>query len=78
VLLPQIKELTEVLAHKAKESHESYLDRVIKSIAPKFTAAHIGQEFELNLQDEKGPMVVVSKDPIQHKYPVVRHLPGSL
>jgi hypothetical protein len=78
VLLPQIKELTELLAQKTNESHEIYLDRVIKSIAPKFTAAHVGQEFELNLQDEKGPIVVVTKDPIEHKYPVVRQLPGSL
>jgi hypothetical protein len=54
------------------------LDRVFKAIAPNFTAADVGKEFELNLQDEKGPMVVVTKDPIQHKYPVVRHLPGSL
>jgi hypothetical protein len=77
VLLPQIKELTELLAQKAKESHENYLDRVFKVIAPKFTAADIGKEFELNLQDEKGPMVVVAKDPIQRKYPVVRDLPGS-
>jgi hypothetical protein len=78
VLLPQIKELTELLAQKTKDSHENYLDRVFKAIAPNFTAADVGKEFELNLQDEKGPMVVVTKDPIQHKYPVVRHLPGSL
>ena len=77
VLLPQIKELTELLAQKTKEKHENYLDRVFKVVAPNWTAADIGKEFELNLQDEEGPMVVETKDPIQHKYPVVRHLPGS-
>jgi hypothetical protein len=77
VLLPQIKNLTRLLAQKTKQSHENYLDRVFKVIASKFTAADIGKEFELNLQDEKGPMVVVTKNPIQHKYSVVRHLPDS-
>ncbi len=78
VLLPQVKELTEILAQKTKESHENYLDRVFKVIAPNFTATDIGKEFELNLQDEKGPMVVLAKEPIERKYPFVRHLPASL
>jgi hypothetical protein len=54
VLLPEIKELTELLAQKTKESHGNYLDRVFKAISPNFTATDIGKEFELNLQDEKG------------------------
>jgi hypothetical protein len=69
--------LSDSLPGPDAESHENYLDRVFKVIAPKFTATDIGIEFELNLQDKSGPMIVVTKDPIQHKYPVIRHLPGS-
>ena len=75
VLLPQIKALSDLLAQKVKELHDVFYDRVLKAIEPRFGIADIGKEFELNVQDEKGPMVVPSKDPIQHKYLFVRHLP---
>jgi len=68
VLLPQIKALSELLAQKVNQSR----DNAFKVIAAKFTAADIGKEFELNVEDEKGPMVVVTKDPIANKYPMVR------
>jgi len=77
VLLLQIKDLSELLAQKVKQNHDNFMDRVLKAIAPKFTAADIGKEFELIVEDEKGPMAVVTKDPIASKYPVVRHLSGS-
>jgi hypothetical protein len=77
VLLPHIKTLSDLLAQKVKERHDTFLDRVLVAILPRFGMADIGKEFQLNVQDEKGPMVVVTKDPIRHKYPVVRHLPGS-
>jgi len=35
----------------------------------------VGKEFELNVEDETGPMVVLSSDPIAGKYPVVRPMP---
>jgi hypothetical protein len=76
-LLPHIKTLSDLLAQKVKEMHDTFYDRVLKAIVPRFGIADIGKEFELNVQDEKGPMVVASKDPMQHKYPFVRHLPGS-
>jgi len=75
VLLPHIKTLSDLLAQKVKELHDTFYDRVLKAIVPRFGIADIGKEFELNVQDEKGPMVVASKDPIRHKYPFVRHLP---
>ena len=68
VLLAQIKALSELLAQKVKQSR----DNAFKVIAAKFTAADIAKEFELNVEDEKGPMVVVTKDPIANKYPMVR------
>jgi hypothetical protein len=77
VLLPQIKDLSEILAQKVRERHDNFLGRVLEAIVPKFTAADVGKEFELNVQDEKGPMIV-ARGPIAHKYPVVRHLPDSL
>jgi hypothetical protein len=77
VLLAHIKTLSDLLAQKVKELHDTFFDRVLKAIVPSFGTADIGKEFELNVQDEKGPMVVPAKDPIQHKYPVVRHLPES-
>jgi len=42
---------------------------------PQFTEADVGREFELNVEDEKGPMVVRSSEPIAGKYPVVRPMP---
>jgi hypothetical protein len=77
VLLPHIKTLSDLLAQKVKELHDTFYDRVLKAIEPRFGIADIGKEFELNVQDEKGPMVVSAKDPIQHKYPVVRPLSDS-
>jgi hypothetical protein len=75
VLLPNIKALSEHLAQKAKEAHDKFLDRVLKVIVPQFTAADVGREFELNVEDENGPMVVPSSEPIAGKYPVVRPMP---
>jgi len=77
VLLPSIKNLSHLLASEVKRSYDNFYDRVLKSIIPRFSFADIGKEFELNVEDEKGPMVVPSKDPIQHKYPVVRRLPEA-
>ena len=77
VLLPQIKTLSDILAQKVKEVHDTFYDRVLGAILPMFGKADVGKEFVLNVQDEKGPMVVLSEDPIQHRYPVVRHLAGS-
>jgi hypothetical protein len=76
-LLPHIKTLSDLLAQKVKEMHDTFYDQVLKAIVPRFGIADIGNEFELNVQDEKGPMVVASKDPMQHKYPFVRRLPRS-
>jgi hypothetical protein len=76
VLLPQIKDLSELLAQNVKQSHDNFMKRVLKAIVPKFKAA-VGKELELNVEDEKGPMVVVTKKPIANKYPVVRDLSGS-
>ncbi len=75
VALPAVKTLSEILAKSVKESHDNFLGRVIKAIVPRFGVADIGKEFELNVEDETGPMVIMTKDPIQHKYPVVRPLP---
>jgi hypothetical protein len=77
VLLPSIKNLSDILASEVKRSYDNFYDRVLKAITPRFSFADVGKEFELNVEDEKGPMVVLSKDPIQHKYPVVRHLPEA-
>jgi hypothetical protein len=74
VLLPHVKTLSELLAQKVKQSHDNFLDRVLKVIMPRFGMPDIGKEFELNVEDEKGPMVVVTKDPIVDKYPWVRRL----
>jgi hypothetical protein len=76
-LLPHIKTLSDLLTQKVQEVHDKFYDRVLKAIVPRFGIADIGKEFELNVQDEKGPMVVPAADPIRHKYPFVRHLPES-
>jgi hypothetical protein len=75
VLLPHIKALADLLAQKVKESHDNFLNRVLRVIVPQFTEADVGREFELNVEDEKGPMVVRSSEPIAGKYPVVRPMP---
>ena len=64
VLLPHIKALADLLAQKVKESHDNFLNRVLRVIVPQFTEADVGREFELNVEDEKGPMVVRSSEPI--------------
>jgi hypothetical protein len=55
-----------------QEHRQALLNSLLKVI--EISPADVGKEFELNLEDEKGPMVVVTKDPIEHKYPVVRPL----
>ena len=46
-------------------------DRVITEI---FDAIDTDKEFEINVQDEKSPIVVLEKDPIANKYGVTRNL----
>jgi hypothetical protein len=75
VLLPTIKNLSDLLANQVKLSYDRFYDRVLKALLPRFSLADIGKEFELNVEDEKGTMMIESKDPIRGKYPVVRHLP---
>jgi hypothetical protein len=75
VLLPHIKTLAERLAQHVKQTHDNFLNRVLSVIVPKFTLADVGKEFELNVEDETGPMVMPSSDPIARKYPVVRPPP---
>jgi hypothetical protein len=77
MLLPDIKALCDILAQKVKERHDNFLDRILKVIVPQFTEADIGKEFELNIEDAKGDMVVMAKEPIEHKYPIVRQLPDD-
>jgi hypothetical protein len=71
------KNLSDLLANEVKRSYDNFYDRVLKAIYPRFSFGDKGKEFELNVEDEKGPMAVLSKDPIQHKYPMIRRLPES-
>ena len=50
VLLPHIKALADLLAQKVKESHDNFLNRVLRVIVPQFTEADVGREFELNVE----------------------------
>jgi hypothetical protein len=77
VLLPDIKTLSESLAQKVEQSRDHFLNRILKVIVPQFNADDIGKEFELNVEDESGPIVVPSIEPIVGKYPLVRPLPRN-
>jgi hypothetical protein len=74
ILLPHIKDLVDILSRKVRTTHDQFLGRIMNVVAPQFVVSDIGKEFELNVEDEKGPMVVCSSDPIRHKYPVIRPL----
>jgi hypothetical protein len=74
MLLPQIKALSGLLAKQVKERYDTFYERVLNAIAPRFGVDDVGKEFELNVENEKGPMVLKAADLIQHKYPVVRPL----
>jgi len=45
VLLPHIKALSDLLAQKVKESHDNFLNRILKVILPTLTRADVGTEF---------------------------------
>jgi hypothetical protein len=60
------------LAKTIKELHDEAYDRVLKDL--RFRKTDTGKEFELNIQDEKRPIVVLTKDPIANKYRVTRNL----
>ena len=60
------------LAQHVKQTHDNFLNRVLSIMVPKFTLADVGKEFELNVEDETGPMVIPSNDLIARKYPMVR------
>ena len=71
-LLPHIKALSDSLVQKVIERRNPLLDRVKQLIVAQLKPADVGKEFALNVEDEKGPMVVVTDDTVAHKYPVIR------
>jgi hypothetical protein len=47
----------------------------MSKVLPALQQDDVGSELLLNLEDETGPMLVKSTDPIQQKYRLVRPLP---
>jgi hypothetical protein len=75
VLLPRIQALSDLLANRVKERYDTFYEKVVVSaIARRFGPDDVGKEFELNVENEKGPMVLKAADLIHRKYPVVRPL----
>jgi hypothetical protein len=74
-LLPHIRALSTLLAQKVAQSRENFYRRVMRTVLPALQQDGAGNEWLLNLEDETGPMLVKSTDPIRQKYSVVRPLP---
>jgi hypothetical protein len=74
VLLLRIQALSDLLAKQVKGRYDTFYERVLNTIAPRFGLDDVGKEFELSVENEKGPVVLSAADLIQHKYPVVRPL----
>jgi hypothetical protein len=72
VLLPSIDRLAELLAVQVKKQSDEVFEKILRAVIPTLRGSDVGKEFELNLEDEKGPMVVRATEAIAHKYPVVR------
>jgi hypothetical protein len=57
-----------------REFRKPVLDRVVKALISQFQAGEHAKEFQLNVEDENGPMLLATSDHIETKYPVVRPL----
>ena len=71
-LIPQIQALSNQLADQVRRSRDNFYKRVLNAILPTLQPDDVGKELVLNLEDEKGPMILRSTDPIRLKYPVIR------
>jgi len=74
-LLPHIRALSTLLAEKVASSRENFYKRMMSKVLLAVEQDDLGSEWLLNLEDETGPMLVKSTDPIRQKYRVVRPLP---
>jgi hypothetical protein len=74
VLLPSIRRLTDLLEADVKQEIDKLFERVLKPMIPTLLKSGKGEEFVLNVGNEKGPMFVLAVDSIANKYPVVRPL----
>ena len=74
VLLPSIERLADQLSAQAKKQGDDLFTKMMPVIIPMLRESDIGKEFQLNVEDETGPMFVRAADSIEHRYPVVRSI----
>jgi hypothetical protein len=72
VMLPSIRVLADILESDVEQELEKLFEKIIKAMMSMLLKTDAGQEFELNVEDENGPMIVIAADSIANKYPVVR------
>ena len=72
MLFPYIRRLADLLEADVKQEIERLFEKIVKAMILTLQKSKKGQEFELNIEDEKGPMLVQAEESITNKYPVVR------
>lgn len=72
ILLPSIRDLADRLEADVKQEIETLFKIISNAIIPMLRKSDPGQEFELNVEDENGPMIIKAADSIANRYPVVR------
>jgi hypothetical protein len=71
VLLPPIRDLADLLEADVKQEAEKLFEKIVKSMIPVLRKSDKGSEFELNIEDENGPMIVRATEWVANKYPVI-------
>jgi hypothetical protein len=72
VMLPSIRDLADILETDVEQELEKLFEKFMKAMMLTLLKTGAGQEFELNVENENGPMIIKAADSIANKYPVVR------
>jgi hypothetical protein len=72
VMLPSIRDLADILETDVEQELEKLFEKMIRAMMSTLLKTDAGQEFELNVENENGPMIIKAADSIANRYPVVR------
>jgi hypothetical protein len=72
VMLPSIRDLADILETDVEQELEKLFEKIIRAMMSTLLKTDAGQEFELNVENENGPMIIKAADSIANRYPVVR------
>jgi hypothetical protein len=64
--------LADVLETDVEQELEKLFEKIIKAMMSTLLKTDAGQEFELSVENENGPMIIKAADSIANRYPVVR------